>query len=683
MTTPATELKHVPIHWGASTAQERGPLIVRDGNGYAKNVIGNWGGPYGIFYEIARAKGEITQFHTPDLSRSTFVPLPRPNGEAELAAKEGAGIFDPTKLVTLDAFGFRPHEYFGELMQDGAQIMPMVSATPDEMRLERIVDEVKSGKMRPDGVVVRQDPNGDVYVQCTKIATNPVWHLPSIAQLFDVPQDTLRGALFAATNNRDFLDRPDLDIYLPPYEGTSFYVIGDIKRLSNPETVIGMRIHDACRNSDIHDSSRCTCKAYLDFAKEEGVRLARAGGVFILAYRPFDGRALGELVKTGVYGSRESGTLPDTAEFYFQHTDDYIGGEDVRPHKFLAEAAQFLGLKHIHFLYSMNGAKFANIAGKDTTVGVRVSLPPDRVPPRAWQEMVGKVTDDNYHAGVYDYVAAAEDAGFVPGVTLSDLYVGVPTLKSNDDDIKLKYCAISGVDDAVRIRDLSKLAKRFPFMEVGILWYPEHAGESRYPTREWINRFVKDYKGQHAAIHLCGSALADFASGDADTVKLATQFKRVQLNLRFEHAGDHINPSDLVEQIKKYPDTEFVIQYGQDQKALLALFTDVPNVSVFHDVSAGAGRVAREYLPPVEGRFTGYAGGLGPHNLAEEIKRIQKIAPGHTTWVDAETNLRSENDVFDISKASQFLAVAETFVAIENRISPEHRAAQPRVTRNP
>ncbi len=676
--TPATQLKHIPIHWGAATAQERGPLIVRDGNGYAKNVIGNSSGPFGIFYEIARAKGEIMDLHDPSvaLARSTFVPLPRPLSEAALAAKEGAGTFDPTKLVTLDPFGFRPHEYFADLMQDGAQIKPMISATPDEAHIEGIEREVKAGTMKPDGVVVRHDQNGDVYVQTTQVSTNAVWHLPSVAKLFELSEDALREALFKGTNNPDFINRRDLEVYLPTYEGINFQVIGDIRRLSNPETVIGLRIHDACDNSDIHDSSRCTCKAYMDFAKEEGVRLARAGGVFILAQRRFEGRALGAVVKKGVYASRESQQLPDTAEFYFQHTHDYVGGEDVRLHKILGETAQLFGLKHIHFLYSMNGAKFANIAGNGTTVGMRVALPPSRVPPRAWQEVVGKVTDDNYHAGVYDYVQAARDAGFVPGVTLSDLYAGVPTLRTNENEIKLKYCAVSGVDDAVRIRDLNKLAARFPFMEVGILWYPKEAGEPRYPTRDWINRFVKTYKGQHAAIHLCGSSLGDFANGDADTVKLATQFKRVQLNLRFENAGDQINPSDLVEQIKKHPNIEFVIQYGQDQKALLPLFADVPNVSVFHDVSAGAGKLAREYLPPVEGRFTGYAGGLGPHNLAGEMARIQKVAPGQTIWVDAETNVRSENDVFDISKASQFLAVAETFVGIENRVSPEHRAAQ-------
>ena len=165
--------------------------------------------------------------------------------------------------------------------------------------------------------------------------------------------------------------------------------------------------------------------------------------------------------------------------------------------------------------------------------------------------------------------------------------------------------------------------------------------------------------------------MVDFAAGHADSINLATQFKRVQLNLRFEDAGKKINPSDLVTHIEQHPNTEFVVQYGKDDKALLALFADLKNVSVFHDTSAGAGKLARDYEPLITGRFTGYAGGLGPHNLAGEIKRIQKVAPGATIWVDAETNLRGEtNNAFDISLAQQFLAVAETFVAIENRIAP-------------
>lgn len=351
---------------------------------------------------------------------------------------------------------------------------------------------------------------------CTKIATNPVWHLPSIAKLFDMQESELRGALFEATNNRDFIDRPDLNVYLPPYEGTSLYVIGDLKRLSNPETVVGMRVHDACRNSDIHDSSRCTCKAYLDFAKEEGVKIARAGGVFVLAYRPFDGRAFGEVIKTGVYASRESGALPDTSEFYFEHTNAYVGGEDIRPHAFLAESMQLLGIKHVHFMYSMSDSKYDNIIKHGVTIGQRIPLPPDRVPPRAWQEVVGKV-DAGYNPGQTDYAAEAQAAGYVPGQGLRQRYAGVPTLRSNDDHIKLKYCALSGVDDAVHIRDLNKLAKRFPFAEPGILWDPEHAGEPRFPTRDWIKLFIRKYKGQHAAIHLCGSALVNFAAGETDT----------------------------------------------------------------------------------------------------------------------------------------------------------------------
>ena len=68
-----------------------------------------------------------------------------------------------------------------------------------------------------------------------------------------------------------------------------------------------------------------------------------------------------------------------------------------------------------------------------------------------------------------------------------------------------------------------------------------------------------------------------------------------------------------------------------------------------HDLSHGAG-VLPEKWPAQLFLGTGCAGGLSPENAAEQVKRM----PSSTTWVDAETHLRTDNWL-DLDKVEAFL----------------------------
>lgn len=657
----------IPINWGAPTAAERGPIIIRDGAGFQRNVIGAWAWPYAIFHAIAEAKGEITPRFRPDFSRSAFMPLPRPLSEADSAEKEGTGVFDPTKPIEHDAFGYRPHLSFRAIFDNGAQIKQTVTAAPDEIRIERVARDFEDGRIKADGILISERG----HVLCTKIATNPVWHLPSIAKAYGISESELRGALFQATNNPDFLDRPELEVYLPPYEGSSFYVFGDLRRLANPETKIGVRIHDACKNSDVHDTTRCTCKAYMDFAKEEGVRIAQEGGVFILVYRNFDGRALGELIKTAVYASRASGGLPDLPKHYFQHTVDLAGCEDVRPHEIISDPLHLLGITRIDYLFSMSKGKYENLVRHGIDVVHRIALPPDYVPWRAHEEVLGKTGVGGYFNGKFDYAREAAKAGYVAGIGLESAYEGIPRLLAAENTFNLSRCALTGADDKVDISELNELSARFPFAEMALLWDPDKAGTARCPSRDWLSEFIETYQGQKA-LHLCNRGLFEFINQEGETPAYLEHFQRIQLNLRYDKAPGNYDPMKLVAQIKNHPDKEFILQLGEEEKALLPLLRGLENVSVFYDTSAGSGVKPDVYQAPIEGFKTGYAGGLTPDNLTEELRRIRMTAPNATTWVDAESGLRTENR-FDMRKARRFLTIAEAFVTIENRRAPAHR----------
>ena len=70
------------------------------------------------------------------------------------------------------------------------------------------------GRLKADGDVVRT--NGSVGV--TKIAIDPVWYLPGIAERFNTPETNLRRALFEQTAGMfpELVTRPDLLVLKDP-----------------------------------------------------------------------------------------------------------------------------------------------------------------------------------------------------------------------------------------------------------------------------------------------------------------------------------------------------------------------------------------------------------------------------------------------------------------------------------
>jgi phosphoribosylanthranilate isomerase len=64
---------------------------------------------------------------------------------------------------------------------------------------------------------------------------------------------------------------------------------------------------------------------------------------------------------------------------------------------------------------------------------------------------------------------------------------------------------------------------------------------------------------------------------------------------------------------------------------------------------------------PVPGIYCGYAGGLGPDNVVEQVKKISEVAGDVPFWIDAETKLFT-NDRFDLDKVRRFLAAVGPYI---------------------
>ncbi len=225
----------------------------------------------------------------------------------------------------------------------------------------------------------------------------------------------------------------------------------------------------------------------------------------------------------------------------------------------------------------------------------------------------------------------------------------------------LKYCSLTGADDAVDIQDLSAVAQEYPFVEWAILLLPEHAGEPRCPSPAWIQQFKKEYAGSHTALHLCGQALLDFIAKKNEPLDIMSGFDRIQLNLAFGEMEAKYDPAKLAARVKESPQWEFILQYGNDKKNLLPLFENIPNHALLFDTSAGRGISPDAWPSPIKGHFCGYAGGITPDNVKKNLDMIAKTAAGQPTWVDMESGIRTD-DRFDLKKVRRVLEIVKDYI---------------------
>lgn len=228
--------------------------------------------------------------------------------------------------------------------------------------------------------------------------------------------------------------------------------------------------------------------------------------------------------------------------------------------------------------------------------------------------------------------------------------------------MQLKFCSMTGADDDVNPAELLALSRAFPFVEWAVLLMPSRAGTPRFPTLSWIDGFIEMHRAGNTAMHLCEDALTGFSAGDHAVLGLVEQFKRIQLNFKFGDIDGKYDIGELVERVRAMPRQQFIIQYAEDKKNLLPLFKNIPNCAVLYDASAGRGVAPEKWDAPIDGFFCGYAGGLNPDNVAHHLGLISTAAAGHTTWIDMESGIRT-NDRFDLKKVRSVLETAAPFAA--------------------
>lgn len=213
-------------------------------------------------------------------------------------------------------------------------------------------------------------------------------------------------------------------------------------------------------------------------------------------------------------------------------------------------------------------------------------------------------------------------------------------------NVEPEFVTFTGADDATRTARMVEIGRRAP-VEWGLLFSRKRQNHGRYPGLD----FLGSLRGLdlRLAAHVCGAyadeivdtgACADF-EGIAGALGL--RFERIQIN-----TGRSFDPARLA---------AFASRFGARAIAQCRdVFPEDARVDWLHDISAGEGVMPSFRPVPGSDVFGGYAGGLGPGNVASELAAIARAHPaGRPFWIDMETKVRID-DVFDLDCCEAVLA---------------------------
>jgi len=240
----------------------------------------------------------------------------------------------------------------------------------------------------------------------------------------------------------------------------------------------------------------------------------------------------------------------------------------------------------------------------------------------------------------------------------------------------INLATMTGADNETDIDRLVRISDHYPFVEWGILFSQTKAGQPRYPSKEWLYelaRIKKDEPLLKTSAHLCGKWCRDFIAGGQlvmdELPHLLYSFDRIQLNFSSKPEIDLNALGRICRQIG----AQFIIQIKGDRSIMIIRSLQSLRVDAvgLHDLSGGLGKLPGEWLSPLR-PYCGYAGGLGPDNLNDEIHNIAKIVDsdmqysidgsnGGVVWVDMETKIRTDEQ-FDLDKVKECLDVVSEWV---------------------
>ena len=241
--------------------------------------------------------------------------------------------------------------------------------------------------------------------------------------------------------------------------------------------------------------------------------------------------------------------------------------------------------------------------------------------------------------------------------------------------LNLRAMGFCGVADNCSPEQLQLLSAHDAWIGQGILFRPDLEGTPRYASKAWVDKLCHVNKTAHEhmrlAGHLCQSRCQEVLEGDATFVtELQTMgFSRVQINataangVLVDKAKTAFYVQNMRNVMEAVPSLQFIIQDNDETKSLWSKLVEsevppVKNMSLLFDASCGKGILATSFPAPMEKIPCGYAGGMGPGNIASVLDSVRAAADGQPVWIDMESSLRTiiigqggnREDTFSIDK---------------------------------
>ncbi|TXI85136.1 MAG: hypothetical protein E6Q38_00895 [Crocinitomicaceae bacterium] len=232
---------------------------------------------------------------------------------------------------------------------------------------------------------------------------------------------------------------------------------------------------------------------------------------------------------------------------------------------------------------------------------------------------------------------------------------------------------ITGADNNTDPQEIINISKEFPFVEWGILFSKNRLNTPRYPIKHYgyllKSLAQENFVEIQLSAHICGAWTKEFFNGDftfehyLSPLVYGHIFNRVQLNF---NATNYPYKLDKVIDIIKRQHVPFIFQHNRSNTKLcneVQKYGLLDEVAFLYDSSGGRGASRSEWPAPVGLYYTGYAGGLNPVNLEEQIKLIEKsVSNDERIWIDVETGVRTADDNLDLVKVREFLTIASKYV---------------------